>query len=186
MGSAVQPRIKGRDYRTLTDVQQNPNPKMRYEITAIIEGAPGQFERIQGLADYRATNELCVPPTLVMGARIVPERRVNIEFRHDHDNLYRATVYLDLLQDEDYFGRGTCHWALMATGIELTHTNVTFSVSLFHDELVAGKPVSRFFAALSYSSVRTPHLDTGIAERAQFKGAGSVFSVTMKAEERMP
>jgi hypothetical protein len=171
---------------TQPDIKQNPNPKMRYEITATIEGAPGPFDRIHGIADYRVTNELCVPPTPVMGARIVPEKRADIEFRHEHDNVYRATVYLDLLEDEDYFGKGTCHWALMAAGIELTHATVTFSASLFHDDVLAGKTVPRYFAEGSYAKAQTEHVDTGIADRAQFHGAGSLFSVTMKAEERTP
>jgi len=171
---------------TQPDIKQNPNPKMRYEITATIEGAPGPFDRIHGVADYRVTNELCVPPTPVMGARIVPEKRADLEFRHDHDNVYRATVYLDLLQDEDYFGKGTCHWALMAAGIELTHASVTFSASLFHDDLLARKAMPRYFAEASYAKADSPRVDTGIADRAQFHGAGGLFSITMKAEERMP
>lgn len=171
---------------TQPDIKQNPAPKMRYEITAAIDGAPGPFDRIHGIADYRVTNELCVPPTPVMGARIVPEKRADIEFRHDHDNIYRATVYLDLLQDEDYFGKGTCHWALMAAGIELTHATVTFSASLFHDDILAGNAIPRYFAEGSYTKAQTVRIDTGIADRSQFHGAGRLFSVTMKAEERKP
>jgi hypothetical protein len=171
---------------TQPDIKQNPNPKMRYEITATIDGAPGPFESIRGVADYRVTNELCVPPTPVMGARIVPEKRTAVEFRHDHGNVYRAAIYLDLLQDEDYFGKGTCHWALMATGIELTHATVTFSASLFHDDVLAGKPVPRYFAEGSYTKAQTQRIDTGIADRAQFHGAGNLFSITMKASEATP
>lgn len=171
---------------TQPDIKQNPNPKMRYEITATIEGAPGPFDRVLGVVDYRVTNELCVPATPVMGARIVPEKRTAVEFRRDHDNVYRATVYLDLLQDEDYFGKGTCHWTLMAAGIELTHATVTFSASLFHDDLLAGKPVPRYFAEGSYAKAQPMRVDTGIADRAQFHGAGSLFSVTMRAEEQTP
>lgn len=171
---------------TQPDIKQNPNPKMRYEITATIDGAPGPFDRIHGIADYRVTNELCVPPTPVMGARIVPEKRAELEFHHDHGNVYRATVYLDLLQDEDYFGKGTCHWALMAAGIELDHATVTFSASLFHDDLLAGNAVPRYFAEASYAKAQANRVDTGIADRTQFHGAGSLFSITMKAEERKP
>lgn len=169
-----------------TDIKENPTPKKRYEITATVEGAPGPFDRIHGIADYRVTNDLCVSPTPIMGARIVPEKRVDIDFRHDHDNVYRATVYLDLLQDADYFGKGPCHWNLMAAGIELTHATVTFSASLFHDDLLAGKTVPRFFAEASYAKAKPDRLDTGIADRAQFHGTGGLFWITLKAEEGKP
>jgi len=168
------------------DIRQNPSPRISYEITATIEGAPGPFDRIHGIADYRVANDLCVSPTPIMGARIVPEKRADIDFRHDHDNVYRATVYLDLLQDEDYFGKGACHWDLMAAGIELTHASVTFSAALFHDDLLAGTAVPRFFAEASYAKAKPDRLDTGIAGRAQFHGTGHLFSITMKAEERKP
>ncbi len=168
------------------DVKKNPNPKMRYEVTVEVNDAPGPFETIIGIADYRVTNELCVPPTPVMGARIVPEQRATIQFERIHDNVFKGTVYADLYQDEDYFGKGTCHWALVAAGMDLTHGKVTFSASLFHDDLLSGKAVERFFATASYERAAVQRIDMGIPDRSQFKGNGGLFSITMKAVEKTP
>ena len=171
------------------DIKQNPAPSMRYEITATIDDAPGPFDQVVGIADYRVTNELCVLPTPVMGARIVPEKRVPLVFKHDHDNVYRATVFLDLFQDGDYFGKGVCHWALSGAGMELKHNATTFSTALFHDDLVAGKISHRYFAQASYTKVDAMRIDTGLTDSSLFHGKGGMFTVTMtasKAREAQP
>jgi hypothetical protein len=186
LGAVVFPLISYGANVSQPDIKQNPDPRMRYEIVATVEGAPGPFDQVLGIADYRVTNELCVPPTPVMGARIVPEKRADIVFKHEHDNVYRAVVYLDLLQDEDYFGKGICHWSLSGAGIELRHEGVTFSAALFHDDVLARKAVSRYFAEASYAKTTPQRIDTGITDRENFHGAGKLFSVTMKAEERKP
>jgi hypothetical protein len=43
------------------DIKHNPYPKMRYEITLTIKGAPGPFESIKGYMLYKVTNEQCAP-----------------------------------------------------------------------------------------------------------------------------
>src|ERR1700749_441278 len=82
------------------DVKLNPQPRMRYEITIKVDNAPGPFDRVEGVIDYRVSNENCVPLTPVTGATVAPEKRVPIVLPHSGGNIYKGEIYADLLQDE--------------------------------------------------------------------------------------
>jgi hypothetical protein len=49
------------------DIRQNPHPKMRYDITMTIEGAPSPFDSVNGHMQYDISNERCAPEDNLAG-----------------------------------------------------------------------------------------------------------------------
>lgn len=105
---------------TKPDIKLNPNPRMRYEITAIVDGAPGAFDTISGHVDYKVTNEDCVPMTPVMGATIPPEKRLPLTFSRVDGNEFKAVVFIDQIQDEDTSARAYATGPLLPQGRSFT------------------------------------------------------------------
>jgi hypothetical protein len=169
------------------DIKLNPNPRMRYEVTAVVKDAPGPFDLIEGAVQYKVTDRKCVPLTPITGAAEFPEKRVPIELHRVDDHTYKGDLYVDLLQDEDYFGKGVCHWDLIGADVSFKVNKLYFSPSLFHDELVAGQPVIRFFSDRSYQLSTVQRVDIGNEHREDFKeDAPHTFSIELKAREMTP
>jgi hypothetical protein len=167
------------------DIKLNPQPPMRYEINIKVDNAPGPFDRVEGVVDYRVSNDNCVPLTPVTGATVAPEKRVPIVLTHSGENVYKGEIYADLLQDEDYYGKGVCHWSVVAASANLFVKQVDFSAPLFHDDLLRGKPVTRYYSNRSYATTRVERVDTGETGRSQYQDeANSTFSITVRAEHR--
>lgn len=168
------------------DVKLNPNPRMRYEITATVKGAPGAFERVEGSVDYKVTNGNCVPLTPVTGATVEPQKHLPIVFERVGDDTYKGVVYVDQIQDEDYFGLGVCHWSVVGASADFHHGEVNFSPAIYHDEIVGQKSVVKYFSERSYERSTRSRIDIGSASPSDFTDAGKVFSITLQATEKLP
>lgn len=168
-------------------IRLKPDARLRYEITAVVQAAPGPFDRVEGAVEYKVTDRKCVPLSAGTGAAQFPEKRVPIQLKRVDDHTYKGDVYLDLLQDEAYFGMGVCHWELIGADISFKVKELYFSPSLFHDELVTGHPVIRFFSDRSYELSATRRVDTGNAHREDFKDdANRTFSIELTARKKTP
>ena len=173
------------------DIRFNPHPKMRYEITLKIEGVPGPLDAVKGSAGYVVTNEACVPLTPFIGARLAPEKRVPIVLVKLDDSTYRGEIYVDQMQDADYFGLGLCRWSMISAGFGLERGNAVFVHSLFLPDILGNKSITRHFNNLSYFGEYAralkdehPFYDSGREDRAGFKEPANSFSVTLTAKER--
>ncbi|QCB47453.1 hypothetical protein [Hydrogenophaga sp. PAMC20947] len=93
----------------------NPKPQQAYEVVLTIEGAPGPFKIANWSAGYQAKGCTYIVNDWA-GVRGVPEYRVELPFTHQPDGSYVATVYLDAMLDEDYYGNGLCEWTLTGVG----------------------------------------------------------------------
>jgi hypothetical protein len=165
-------------------IQQNPHAKMRYEITVEIDGAPGPFESVQAIAQYDVVNDRCVPLTPGSGATVPPDKSVPITLIKSGENTYHGEVYLDLLEDADYYGLGICHWTMSSVSMYLQHQQLTFPPSISLANIVAQKSETRYFNKRSYAQADTQRVDTGNPDREDFKSeAGNTFSVSMTARE---
>ncbi|HEY0198832.1 MAG TPA: hypothetical protein VGC19_09860 [Rhodanobacter sp.] len=171
------------------DIKQNPHPKMRYEITMTIQGAPGPFDSVSGFVQYKVSNSHCVPLTPISGATLPPESRIPIAFTRVSDNLYKAVIYTDLMQDEDYYGMGVCHWSVVATSADLKIKTTALSPAIFHDDIVAQKSVATYFVDSDYLDSDGAHGEervvSGNLNRDFYLPASrpDVFSVVLSANE---
>src|ERR1700744_1671442 len=113
------------------DIKRNPTPKKRYAIPLTVDSAPGPFDSITGFVEYKVANDEFVPLEPVSGATIAPEEKVPGGFRHEKDGVYIGTIYTDLMQDEDYYGLGVCHWKVVAASALLKNNAGEFSPAIF-------------------------------------------------------
>lgn len=103
----------------------NPQPRLAYEVTLKIKDAPGPFALVKGGAQYDVVNEAeCgrINPATGTAGRITSHEEVVL--RRVAEDEYRGTLYLDLLQDDDYFGRGVCRWEFTGASVTLRATGV--------------------------------------------------------------
>ncbi|RZL68099.1 MAG: hypothetical protein EOP77_02430 [Variovorax sp.] len=173
------------------DIRFNPHPKMRYEITLKIEGIPGPLDAVEASAGYVVANEACVPLTPFIGATLPPEKRMPIVLTKLDDTTYRGEIYVDQMQDADYFGLGLCRWSMISAGFGLERGNAVFVHSLWLADILGNKTITRYFNNLSYvgdyaksRKDEHPFADYGRADRAGFKDPANSFSVTLTARER--
>lgn len=166
------------------NIKQNPSPKMRYEMTVTVDGAPGPFDSIQASAGYDVANDRCVPLTPGIGATIAPQNSVPVPLTHLHGDVYRGAIYLDLLQDEDYYGLGVCHWKMTSVSIDLGIRQATMSSYLSEDAVLAQNSTTRYFSNRSYSSPDSNGVDEGNPKASDFEEeANQTFAVTLTAKE---
>ena len=171
------------------DIKQNPNPKMRYEITMTIDGAPGPFDAISGFVQYKVANDQCVPLTEGSGATLAPEKSVPINLTRISDKVYKGTFYTDLLQDEDYYGRGVCHWAVVAATTALKVKAADLSPDIFLNDILAQKAVITYFADGGYQDARdgkdTFPTITGSLKKSDYlpESRTDIFTITLAARE---
>lgn len=164
----------------------NPSPQLRYTVRAVINGAPGPFERIEGHVNYRVDTPACVPLTPVAGATVVPEKRVPMVFSPAGDNAYKSDLFLDRFLDEDYFGLGVCRWSVVGMTVEFHHSKVTFSPALYDEDLLAGNKVTRFFSTRSYGHAENGRIDIGATSASAFDNPDATFSISMQADRAAP
>jgi hypothetical protein len=171
------------------DIKQNPHPKMRYEITMTIQGAPGPFDSVSGFVQYKVSNERCVPLTPISGARLTPEKTFPIDFSRVSDSVYKGTLYVDLLQDEDYYGLGVCHWSIVAASADLKIRDAALTPAIFHDDIVAQKSVATYFVNDDYLDSSNANggerVVSGNPNRAFYlpESRTDLFSVALAAKE---
>lgn len=161
--------------------RQNPQPKQAYRITMTVENAPGPFASMKALAQYDVVNKECLrPPKDNPGGHTspVPSEDVEIPLQRVSNNTYSGVVYADQMLDEDYNGRGACHWQLMQFRVHMKATGAVgetlFIPSIPDRKLLAGERETVYFNKISY-----PHfpgdepseyesVDTGEADRSRF------------------
>lgn len=110
------------------DVNLNPAPKVRNNITLLILEDPADIVQIQAKINYTISNRKCVPVDLERsfgGSRPIFREGFSIPIIHEHANEYSGFVYADALIDENYYGLGICHWKIDGIGIEINRGSTT-------------------------------------------------------------
>jgi hypothetical protein len=169
------------------DIKHNPNPKIRYEITLTIKDAPGPFESIKGYMLYKVTNEQCAPFERFAGIyHPPPDQDLPFTLTQVSDQEYKGTIYLDLLQDEDYYGKGVCHWSMPFVLANLKVGEVTFGPDISQAQIIQEQSVQQYFPKKAYgdNSVK----DMGYAGSTMSETIANYrdefFSITLSAKER--
>lgn len=147
------PEIKGKSSRGSANV--NPQPTAGYRMRLKIEKAPGSFEIIEMGAQYDVRNEdqcgkihpMTGTPGRLTTSRATPLTRIS-------PNEYEGVLYLDRMLDEDYFGRGVCHWEMSSAVAHVVagdrREDTIFSVRLDASGVVSAASVKRYYANMIY------------------------------------
>ena len=133
----------------------NPAPQEGYEVTLKIENAPGPFKQIRWSAMYQAKGCNYVVNEWA-GVRGEPEKVLELPFKEQADGSYVATVYLDAMLDEDYYGNGVCKWAVTGVAAGGTPTGASdetaFNVEVDLEHLLANEPQSMYYLKELYGT----------------------------------
>lgn len=172
----------------------NPHPQRAYELTVALENAPGPFAFAEGRAQYDVVNEdQCghVNPLSGTAERITSFESVALTKVSDTE--YRGTVYVDLMQDEDYYGRGVCQWELQAVRANLRATGADgetwFGPAISFEQIVAGEPVELYFWKGRYPrSEMDNYPESGRERPDEFRPEirDELFKVTLQAQGPQP
>lgn len=166
----------------------NPNPKQGYEITLTIKDAPGPFESIEGFMQYevRGQDDACAPMSEDMsGHTLRLSEDIPVIYFRVSDNVYRTTIYTDLLVDENYYGLGVCKWTMVATRAELKGKEANFIATLRLDDMLSQKERTVYFWAKDYFDASIDNYASfGETDPNRFVGGKTnAFSVILAAKE---
>ena len=171
----------------------NPAPKRRYDITMTIKDAPGPFGDVGFSAHYIARN--CMYWTdKFAGTTARPTHTIAMPFKKLDEVTYVATVYLDAMLDEDYYGDGICHWELLevAAGLEATGADgeTGFGPDISPESIVAKESVTKYFWRGGYPrSGVSNYADFGLGDVQKYKPElrDELFAIALVSKEvRIP
>ncbi len=133
----------------------NPAPKQAYELVLTLKDAPGPFAVAEGVAQYDVSNyEDCGRIIWSTGTAGRITSQEPVELRRTGENEYRGMFYLDRMQDQDYYDRGTCHWTLTGVGAMLRATNgeadTRFLTYVNKERMDAGSPLTLYYPKTAY------------------------------------
>lgn len=133
----------------------NPAPKQAYELVLTLKDAPGPFAIVEGVAQYDVSNyEDCGRIIWSTGTAGRITSQEPVELRRTGENEYRGMFYLDRMQDQDYYDRGTCHWTLTGVGAMLRATNgeadTRFLTYVNKERMDAGSPLTLYYPKTAY------------------------------------
>ncbi|MBO9648881.1 MAG: hypothetical protein J7605_10240 [Variovorax sp.] len=170
-----------------SDIKRNPHPKMRYELTLTIHDAPGPFDSIEGTMQYEVADKRCSPENPISGTWNPPHVNVPFAFNRVADNVYTGTVYLDILEDEDYYGLGVCHWQMTFAIVGMKAKGAEFSPDVSSAKIVTNQPETTYFAKEIYKRPTVEGLSTGGVPLSDWiaKQPSKFFSTTLIAKERL-
>ncbi|WP_425605057.1 hypothetical protein [Stenotrophomonas geniculata] len=173
----------------------NPSPQQGYELVLTLNDAPGPFAVVEGVAQYDARNYAAcgqiVPATGTAG-RITSQEPIAL--RQVGENEYRGTFYLDRMQDEDYYGRGVCHWSLTGVGAMLRATNgkadTRFLTFIDKKRMDAGSQLTRYYPRADYPRIEeiTGYGASGKEDPSAYKEElrNALFSTTTTVQKLVP
>lgn len=172
----------------------NPSPRQAYALTLTLDKAPGAFGLVEAAAQYDISNEQeCgkIQPETGTAGRITSQE--NVALKKISDTEYRGTVYLDLMQDEDYYGRGVCHWEFSGASVLLKATGAeeeTRFLSFIEAKTVtAQQALTKYYWKDGYPRSESKSFpDTGELGPEQFKPdiRDNLFTITLAAKEVAP
>ncbi|MDI9238242.1 hypothetical protein QLQ15_04870 [Lysobacter sp. LF1] len=140
------------------EIQRNPHPQERYEITMTIRDAPGPFRDIGGSVQYDVENWVdCMPEkwTFERGHyHDQPDEFLPLTYTRIAENVYRTQITVDALQDEDYHGLGVCEWKMTVVTSRLYGMSVRFTPRLHLEDLRAQQPKKVYFSKRTYLSTK--------------------------------
>lgn len=181
---------------TEIDIKEHQQPQQAYQLTMVIENAPGLFGLIEGSAQYDVVNhQECGQLNALSGTRSRITTHPEIKWKALGNDRYSTIVYRDLIVDEDYYGSGVCRWTLTAASALLKATGAEietrFLPGISTNDILAEKTVKLYFWKKGYPAEPDAAPDDkgfpdfGYESPDKFRPElrGDLFTVTLMAEE---
>lgn len=168
------------------------HPRQAVELLLTLDNPPGPFAVVEGVAQYDVVNEeQCghINPLSGTAERITHQQAIALQAVGG--NRYRATLYRDLMRDEDYYGRGVCQWQFSGAGALLKASGADgetrFTAFIDAQAIDQGHSATRHYPAADYP--RVPGMDdygqAGKADADSYVPAlrAQLFTATLQANK---
>lgn len=186
--------VSNEDETPAISIKERPHPRKSHQITMTIANAPGPFGMIEGSAQYDVTNlQECGEINSNTGMAYHINTSPPIQWQRLSETEYVGTIHSDLILDEDYYGRGMCHWTLTqararlkATGAEI---ETRFVPAISAEEIAAGQPVTWYFPKQRYPvSGIANFIEFGEKDPSRYKSEirDQLFTITLRLKEVQP
>lgn len=161
---------------------EKTSPAQRYIVAISIDGMPSSFDSASARAFYQVTNDDCAPTMAVSGTTDIPNTALDLDVTRASNNRYSATFVLDPFIDEDYFGRGVCHWAFTSIGFTGIMGRRTFMATFNSDDLSGSRKAENYFAQGTLDDTTKPLKVAGVRNSSVF-GYRKTFKIDIAAKE---
>lgn len=183
--------MENEDEGPTIEIKEHPQPKRAYQLTMVIENAPGPFGLVEGSAQYNVANHLeCGQRNPASGTRSRIGTNPELHWKLVAANTYIATVHPDLMVDEDYYGNGVCRWQFTEARARLKATGAVeetrFVPGFLAADILAEKTVTLYFWAGGYPrSGMENYPDFGKSTPDKFGEniRDQLFTITLTAKE---
>ncbi|WP_460730187.1 hypothetical protein [Lysobacter rhizosphaerae] len=193
------PQTMSKKYHPLSDytleLRHNPQPTQAYKISLMLINPPGPFAYIRGVAQYDVMNTECLPPPDSNPWGVTSKLGTDepIVLTQVSANGYEGVIHADLMRDEDYIGRGVCHWQLTEVRVRLRATGAEsetrFVPSLAAESVLAERSQAFYFWKGLYPRARMDNFaDYGETDVGEFKPEvrGDLFGMILTAKKVQP
>lgn len=179
------PRVDQMTAELQAKYKRNPAPKQPYQITLSLADAPGAFAKIEGFASYEA-RDCRYMPDRIAGFFLTPSVDLPMSYSKVDETSYVAMVQADAMLDEDYFGKGKCHWELASVNTSLkatgAKTDTSYVANLMGDEVRGQKTRTNYYVKYDYpGSDPEEWSDFGKVDRSRYKPElqDQLFTITL-------
>ena len=124
---------------TPSQIKLNPKPKVKYDVTVTVNGAPGPLEPGNIHVFYEADGDGtrgCYPVDRFIGAPTnkPPDSTADFSLTRAGDNVYKGVIYADYFQDAVYYhGYPACKWNAVFLFATLKGHSATFETTSNND-----------------------------------------------------
>ncbi|GAB3371627.1 hypothetical protein GCM10027431_20850 [Lysobacter rhizosphaerae] len=188
-------RFSGDAQMASIKIQKNPQPKQAYKISLMLVHPPGPFAYMRAVAQYNVVNEGCLPPSdsNLEGYTYSLDTDEPFALTQVSANQYEGIIHADLMRDEDYLGRGVCHWQLTEARVGLLATGADgetgFAPYISSDAIRTEQSKTLYFWKGGYPRDDFDnYTDGGETDVAKFKPElrGDLFAMVLTAKKVQP
>ncbi len=168
--------------------KKNPHPVKRYEVIATAD-APGPWDAVSSYLNYEVVNPACTPEDKFLGVHEMP-RIVgqDIEMTKVDDKTWKGYFYRDLIQDEDYYGLGICHWDTTSVSADFVVHGETFGSGDVLEVLLQKGPQTMYFKKSDFTDRSLKDGGDGFSSvyPQYVKQPDAFFPITVTVKEATP
>ena len=165
---------------TSDNPKKNLLPVKRYKVTVVTD-APGPWDSVNAIVFFDITDEKCVRIAPVIGSEIRPDGiDQEIEMTRVNENTWEGYFYRDLVLDENYYGRGVCHWDATQVAPHFVVHGESFGTSVWTEDALHKGPQVAYFRNSDYwdRSYKTYVIHDPSGSTTYLGGGAQDFSTT--------
>lgn len=137
--------------------ERNPHPHDAYRLRVVLKDPPGQLAPTTASTSYEVSNLPCAVAEKNPMHLNQPLADVPFTMNKVAENTYEGVLYLDAMQDKDYYGHGVCHWYASSPGVSFKASGkpeeTSFIVSLSKSQIRDGFHTTIFYPRAYYPRV---------------------------------